>query len=74
MFNENSKFDWDVRNDAETIMRYKSITRDPNRLRKAQECILDEVNTSLSALGVPTPPPVNGRANRATIMQLKTDY
>ena len=67
---DRQKYDWETREDAETIARYQKIKSDPNRLRKAQECIRDSINMGKEALGEPTPPPIPGRNNPATIMKL----
>lgn len=64
------KYDWETREDAETLRRYQEITKNPERLRKAQSCIKDNVDELNKALGIPAPPPVPGRRNPATIMRL----
>lgn len=68
------KFDWETREDAETIKRFKEIESNPERLRKAQACIKDSVESGNRALGVKVAPPQPGRRNPATIMQLKTKF
>ena len=68
MFSE--KFPWEVREDADTIRRYNEIKSDPERIRKAQECIKDTANTCKRALGEQVAPPLPGRKNPATIMSL----
>ena len=65
------KYDWDTREDAETIARYQAIKSDPNRMRRAQECIQDSINQGKKALGEKVSPPIPGRRNPATIMKLK---
>lgn len=65
------KYDWETREDAETIARYQQIKSDPERMRKAQECIQESVNAGKRALGQSTAPAVPGRKNPATIMKLK---
>jgi hypothetical protein len=70
MFLDRDKFDWETREDAETIARYQHIANDPERLKKAQSCIVDSVNAGKRALGVSVPPPTPGRKNPATIMKL----
>lgn len=69
MYNR-EKYTWETREDADILKRYREITKDPERLRKAQSCIKDSVNDLKSVLGIPTPPPVPGRKNPATIMRL----
>ena len=64
------KYDWETREDAETLARYQQIKNDPQRLRKAQECIKESVVRGKEALGEATPPPIPGRSNPATIMKL----
>lgn len=64
------KYDWETREDADTLRRYQEITKNPERLKKAQSYIKDSVSDLKSALGIPTPPPVPGRKNPATIMRL----
>ena len=69
MYN-NRMFDWETREDAETIKRFKEIESNPERLRKAQSCIQESIDSGKRALGVKVAPPVPGRRNPATIMQL----
>lgn len=69
MYNR-EKFDWETREDADTLRRYKEIQGDPNRLRKAQSCIQDSINTAQKALGVKPATPSRG-SNPATIGRLK---
>lgn len=69
MYN-NRMFDWETREDAETIKRFKEIEANPERLRKAQSCIQESIDSGKRALGVKVAPPVLGRRNPATIMQL----
>ena len=64
------KFSWEVREDADTIRRYNEIKADPERIRKAQECIKDTAKTCKMALGEQIAPPMPGRKNPATIMSL----
>lgn len=64
------KYEWETREDAETIARYQKIKSDPERMRRAKECIQDSVNQGKLALGEKVAPPVPGRKNPATIMQL----
>lgn len=70
----NDKYDWDTCEDANILRRYQEITKDPERLRKAQSCIKDTVTDLNKSLGIPTPPPVPGRRNPATIMPLSEKY
>lgn len=70
MYLDRQKYDWETREDAETIARYQAIKSDPNRMRRAQECIQDSINQGKKALGEKVAPPVPGRKNPATIMQL----
>ena len=69
---DRAKFDWEAREDAETIKRFKEIESNPERLRRAKACIQDSVDTGKKALGIKVAPPQPGRHNPATIMQLKT--
>ena len=69
-----SKYDWDTRDDAETLRRYQEIKNDPERLRKAQSCIKDTVSEFNKSLGISSPPKVPGRSNPATIMKLGEAY
>ena len=64
------KYDWDTREDVDTLMRSKEIKKDPARLRKAQECIKDTIADYKSSLGS-TANKVPGRSNPATIMNLE---
>lgn len=70
MMLDRQKFDWETREDAETIARYQQIKSDPERLRKAKDCIQQSVIAGKQALGEKVAPPVPGRKNPATIMQL----
>lgn len=74
MVRMNDKYDWDTHEDANILRRYQEITKDPERLRKAQSCIKDTVTDLNKSLGIPTPPPVPGRRNPATIMPLSEKY
>ena len=65
------KFPWEVREDANTISRFKELEADPERMRKAKECIKHTVDTGNRALGHPVAPPTPGRRNPATIMSLE---
>lgn len=67
---DRQQYDWETREDAETIARYQKIKSDPERLRKAKECIQDSINQGKAALGEKVAPPIPGRKNPATIMQL----
>ena len=68
MFSE--KFPWQVREDADTIRRYNEIKSDPERIRKAKECIMDTAKTCKIALKTEVAPSLPGRKNPATIMSL----
>ena len=70
MIYDNQKFDWETREDAETIARYQKLKANPERMRKAKECIQDSINQGKLALGEKVAPPVPGRKNPATIMPL----
>ena len=70
MMLDRKNYDWETREDAETIARYQQIKSDPNRMRKAQECIQDSINAGKRALGEKVAPAVPGRKNPATIMSL----
>lgn len=69
---DRDKYDWETREDAETIARYQRIKNDPERMRKAKECIQESVNRGKQALGEAVAPPMPGRRNPATIMKLGT--
>lgn len=71
---DRQKFDWEVREDAETIRRFKEIESDPERMRKAKSCIQDSVDTGKKALGIKTAPPQPGRKNPATVMKLNPKF
>lgn len=64
-------YPWEVREDANTISRYKEIESNPERLRKAKECIQHSVNVGKRALGEQVAPPIPGRKNPATIMSMR---
>lgn len=74
MLRMSKEYDWETREDADTLRRYQEITKDPERLRKAQSYIKDTVTDLNKSLGIPTPPPVPGRRNPATIMPLSEKY
>lgn len=65
-------FDWETREDANTLKRFMEIQNNPERLRKAKACIQESVDSGKAALGLRTPPPQPGRRNPATIMRLDT--
>lgn len=67
---DRQQYDWETREDAETIARYQEIKSDPERLRRAKECIQDSINQGKVALGEKVAPPIPGRRNPATIMKL----
>lgn len=71
---DRQKFDWETREDAETIRRFKEIEANPERLRRAQSCIQDSVIRGQQALGVKAKPVQPGRHNPATIMPLHTKF
>lgn len=73
MFFDDRNTDWETREDASTIARFKAIEADPERMRKAQECIKKSVREGQKALGIKVAPPVPGRKNPATIMSLNTN-
>lgn len=64
------KYDWETREDADTLRRFQEIKKDPERLRKAQDCIKDTITDLNKSLGIPAPPQIPGRKNPATIMKL----
>lgn len=64
------KYDWETRDDADTLRRFQEIKKDPARFRKAQECIKDTIADCKSSLGS-TVNKVPGRSNPATIMKLE---
>ena len=69
MYNR-EKFDWETREDADTLRRYKEITSDGERLKKAQSCIQDSIDIAQKALGVKPSQP-SRRNNPATLGKLK---
>lgn len=71
---DRQKFDWEVREDAEIIRRFKEIESDPERLRKAKACIQDSIDIGKKALGIKTAPTQPGRKNPATIMKLNPKF
>ena len=72
---DRQKFDWETREDAETIKRFKEIESNPERLRRAQECIQDSIDTGKKALGIKVAPRQPSRGNNpATITTIKTKF
>lgn len=71
---DRNKFDWETREDAETIKRYKELESNPERMRRAKSCIQDSIDSGKRALGIKIAPPQPGRSNPATIMKLKTKF
>lgn len=69
------KYDWETRDDARILRQAKEIKRDPARLKKAQECLADELAALASAISdKPLTPPMPSRNdNPATIGRL-TDF
>lgn len=45
MLDIDRKYDWDTREDANTLLRAEQIKKDKARLQKAQSCIKDTVST-----------------------------
>ena len=68
----NEKFDWETREDADTLLRYQQIKGDSERLRKAQSCIRDSVSNLNKVLDISAPEIVPGRSNPATIRKLSS--
>ena len=65
MIIDREKFDWQTREDAETLQRAQAIKSDPARLKKAQECIIASIDEGKAAL---KGSPVGSRKrNKATI-------
>lgn len=65
------KYDWEVRDDAETLRRYQEIKSNPERMKKAKECIMDSVITGKAVLGnKPLNAPATKNSNKATIGRL----
>ena len=61
---------WQKREDADTLKRAIEIQNDPERLRGAQQHIVENLKESAAVLGIPVPPAVPSRKNPATIMKL----
>lgn len=66
------KYDWEVRDDAETLRKYQEIKSNPERFKKAQACIEDSVRDSVAVL---QDKPINNYvparfSNKATIKKL----
>ena len=74
MYYNVDKFDWKTREYAETITRFRQIESDPERLRNAQACIQDSINSGKKALGIKVAPRQVGRSNPATIMKLNPKF
>lgn len=68
---DREKYDWETREDADTIKRFRKIQSDPARMSRAKACIQDSVNEGRKALGAKVDSPVGRRSNPATIKQLK---
>lgn len=70
MFDE-TRFNWQNREDAETLKRYQEIKSDPARFAKAQEFIADSVDKEIAVLTDKPISPASSapsrRKNRATI-------
>ena len=67
------KYDWETREDAETLKRYQAIKSDPNRLSKARDCIKDSLRIDKAVIK-DTPIYPNRRSNKATVGSLKFKY
>ena len=63
MYIDREKYDWETREDAETIARYQKIAKDKERLTKATACIVDSINQGKEALGLATTPTQPSRRN-----------
>ena len=62
------EYDWETREDGNTLKRAKMIENDPARLERAQAYLADESKATLDALGIrPHVRPTNRTRNRATI-------
>lgn len=48
MYNE--KYDWETRDDANTLKRYQELKSDPERFNRAKECIADQVAAGKAVL------------------------
>lgn len=64
------KYDWETREDAETMIRYQQLKNNPERFNRAKECLAESLNTQVKALTEAPASPVPGRRNPATIMKL----
>lgn len=64
------EYDWETREDAETLKRYHIIKSDPNRMAKAKAYISDSLRMDKAVLK-DTPISPNKRHNKATIGKLK---
>lgn len=69
MYNR-EKYDWETRDDAETLKRYQQIKSNPERLKRAQMCIADSVGEAVAVLK-DEPIKVSSRHNnKATLRRL----
>ena len=70
----NEQYDWQTRDDADTLRRYQEIKSDPARFAKAQEFIADSVDKEIAVLTdkpiSPASTAPSRRKNRATIGNL----
>ena len=71
MMYDETRFNWQNRDDADTLKRYQEIKSDPVRFAKAQEFIADSVDKEIAVLADKPISPVSTvprrRENRATI-------
>lgn len=64
------KYDWETRDDANTLRRYQELKSNPDRMRKAKECIADSVSVGEAVLkDKPINQPLRKR-NPATVGKL----
>lgn len=68
------KFDWETREDAETLMRAKQIKSDPQRLAKAKECINTSLNEMHSVVSENNPHNPSRRNNPAVCGKINTKF
>lgn len=64
------KYDWETREDAETLKRYAELYSNPKRLQKAQQYIKSCI-TDYKKVLVKSKDNLPSRNNPATIMKLK---
>ena len=74
MYNE--KYDWETRDDANTLKRYQELKSDPVRFNRAKECIADQVAAGKAVLSDKplNPSGPSKRRNPACVGKLPTNF